>query len=543
MKCTNCGTELAEGVKFCGSCGTPVPVAEPINEVPVAPVTEEAPVVTQEAKTTEAQPAFVSTVKTFLQKNKMLITCGVCLAILIATIALVASVFSGGNGFIAMEHSISVSTDDGEIVIIYDNKKVVKTGIDADGVSGSQTSIDGKVVVVRTNEHDLVVVRGKKAKVVAHDVVDFKLSVSGKGIAFVTENEDGEYTLMLNKVGSKKSKTIQKDYLGDDYYDISPDGKAVAYYKFNDDGDASLMLFTGSKSKKIASEVELVGLSNGGKLIYVVGENKDGDDVLYAYTKSGNKKKIGTIDDDDIYFNADHTQVMFYNEGKTYISNKGKEAKKALSSEADMLIPDSSSCMEGDFAYTYPTDDLYKKVYSGDNGSLYLIKKNADKNVKLASKAYNYTLDESAKFVYYMNSDAELMMVQISKGERASDKAKQIAEDVVTYVVSPDRSHVYYVADGEVNSCNGKTGKGHKLVGDIDSGYYGYSLYVNKKGVCFYQYEGDVYASVNGRKGKMVLSEGSLAYATENGIVYAATEDGLFANATGKKFKKIYSAD
>ncbi len=29
MKCTNCNAELIEGAKFCGKCGTPVPVAEP----------------------------------------------------------------------------------------------------------------------------------------------------------------------------------------------------------------------------------------------------------------------------------------------------------------------------------------------------------------------------------------------------------------------------------------------------------------------------------------------------------------------------------
>ena len=34
MKCNNCGAELAEGVKFCGSCGTAVqaPVEQPVAE-------------------------------------------------------------------------------------------------------------------------------------------------------------------------------------------------------------------------------------------------------------------------------------------------------------------------------------------------------------------------------------------------------------------------------------------------------------------------------------------------------------------------------
>lgn len=42
--CTGCGATLADGVRFCNVCGTPVPVAEAVPVAPAAPVTPIAPV-------------------------------------------------------------------------------------------------------------------------------------------------------------------------------------------------------------------------------------------------------------------------------------------------------------------------------------------------------------------------------------------------------------------------------------------------------------------------------------------------------------------
>lgn len=565
MKCTNCGAEIAEGAKFCGACGTAAPVAE-VSDIPevetvaeVAAEATETPVETAPkkektdalAKVKTAMAPIAEKCKTFVQKNKMWITCGACLAILLVTVLLIVSACNTGNGFAPYERAITAMVDDGTVMIQFDNKKVTKTKIEAESIRGRQYSLDGNVLAFLTSDDSLVVVKGKKATVVAEDVTEFLLSVTGEGIAFVTENDDGEACLKLLKVGKKKAKTAMEGYPSD--FELSPDGKSMIYLKHDEEeGKSELFYFTGSKSKKItSSEVKLVGLSNKGKQIYVVGKNDDGENVLYSYNTRGNKKKVGNCSTAAFAFNEDHTQILFFDgtlswsegmEAKTYISKKGKEAVKISSSYAVPLYPNSSEVFDNDHAATFPAEDLYNKVYScykDGQTNLWLIKKNVDNSKKLVSNVSGAVLDESAKYVYYGDKDRDLKVLKISHGDRAGDKAKLIAEDVENFVVTSNRSKVYFISDDALYSVNGKTGKGKKT---IASENVGYTLVLNQKDICYYYVDSDVYACSNGRRGKVVVADAEDLSASPNGIVYVETEDATYATKTAKKLKKIFTA-
>ena len=573
MKCSNCGADLAEGTKFCGACGTAVAAEAVVEE----PIVAEAPAETAETpetvETTEpkkekgpnkvmlALAAFGAKVKTvaqpvvdkckpFVEKNKLWIAGGACLAILLITVLIVIGACNSGNGFIAVEHAIDAGvSEDGEVLVRFDNKKMIKTGIEAKSVKDRQYSIDGNVMAFRTNDNQLVVVKGKKTTVVAENVIEYILSVDGTGIGFVTDEEDGA-ALHLMKVGKKKAKTVMEQ--APTTFDLSPDGKSMVYTKLDEDsGEVELMFFSGSKSKKItSSNVDLVGLSNKGKQIYVVGENDEGDKILYCYNTRGNKKKVGSCVTTGFIFNNDHTQILFYDgnlswsdgiEAKTYVSVKGKEAKRISSSFAIPLIPNSSTGHDNDNAATFPSDDLFNKVYACQKDSqtnLWLLKKNENRSKRLASNVSEAVLDESGKYVYYGTKGNNLKMLKISHGERAADKAKIIAEDVENFVVTSDRSKVYFVSDDALYSVNGKTGKGKKTIAAENVGY---SLALNQKDVCYYYVDEDVYACSNGRRGKVVVQEAEDMEATANGIVYIETEDSIYATKTAKKPAKIYT--
>lgn len=539
MFCPNCGTENAEGAAFCAACGSAMnaaPVEAPVQEAAPAPVMTETPAPEKKDALAPVK-ALMQKVAPLVQKYKLFIAGALGIVALVLCISILCAIFSG-NGFIAMKHSIQVEVEDDEVIILYDAKKVKATGLEAGSISDSQTNIDGTVLALVTNEGDLAVVKGTKLTKVASDVSSFKLSEDGTGIAYIV-NDDGDLTLNLYNVKTKKSKEVSDDIYRS--YTISPNGDTVAYLEMKEDDDeAKLMVFKGNKSTKVTSnEVVLLGISDKAKFIYVVGENDDGESTLYVYNKKGDRTKLGSISDSYVYFNDDHTQICFYSDGKTYVSTKGKEAVKIASSGAYVLVPNSSEYFYNNGYYvTMPTDNLFNKVYSCE-GNIWYIRKNTDKSVKLVNEASRPTLSEDGKYVYFYKND-ELKVLKVSHGDNAASKAKVLAEDVGDYVVTSNGKKVYYISDGSVYCVNAKNGKGKKTIANDDVEGY---LYINAKDVVYYAMEGDVYASKNGGKGKKIASDVEYIEQTANGVVYITTEDALFATKGAKKPAKVYTFD
>lgn len=570
MYCPICGKANDDQAMFCSSCGSALPsasepapevvsVAEPV-QTPAAPeATTDAPA---EAKgpglMAKLQPVLdkvkpvAAKVKPFVQKNKLLLAGIACILILVICISLIVSVCTSGNGYITAEHAYIADVVDDELVVIRD-KKVIYTGIETSGIIKNVCNLDRTIFAVLTSDNELVVVNGTKVKTAAEDVVDFEMSASGAGIAYITK-DGGDYSLCLYKVSSKKSKTITDEYRMYAYSDIffseynqyciSPDGKSVAYFDIDsEENEATLMYFNGSKNIKItSSEVELLGLSNGGKYIYVLNQNDDGDQFLYSYNTKGERTKIDSCSSSTVYFNDDHTQILFFNDSKSYISAKAKEGVKISSGSARLILAGNSATCDDD--NTYPVEDLYGKVYrcySDGKYNLWIIKKNTDKSAKLASGVSQYTLDAEAEYVYYLNDESTLKVLKISHGDNASDKAKTIAEDVDNYVVTSDRSRVYFISDNSLYSCSGKNGNGKRVIANDDvSTYY---LALNEKDVVYYVMDGDAYACSNGKKGTKVVTdcEGLIGY--YNGVVYVVSDDTIYATTGAKKVTKILTME
>lgn len=555
MFCPNCGAENANGTKFCASCGAGLEA--PASETPaVTPEQNAAPkkdigVAVKSALNDLLQivKPLGEKVKPIVQKNKLLLTAIGGALILLVCICTIVGILTAGNGYTDYEHFISATVQDDVVCVIYDNK-VIKTDIEADGIDNSSTSIDGKIMAFLTDEGELAVVKGKKVTVVAEDVEGFMLSVDGKGIVYLTE-DDEESCLYLYNVSSKKDKLITDDADDLSSLAIAPNGKSVAYGIYDEEDEKTrVMYFKGSDSIRVASgELSVVGMSNNGKQIYIVSrdekEDEDGDttysNVLNCYNTKGDKEKL-CEKPSSVRFNEDHTQVLFTSEGKSYISTKGKEPVKISNSSVTPLVASNASTFSDSNAVTYPISNLFNRVYVGydsnDNYSAWYIRKNTDKSCKLVSGVGRVKLDASAEYLYYVD-DEELKVLKISHGENASDKAKLIAEDVGNYVVTSDRSKVYYVSDGGLYCVNGKKGGSKKTIASDDVSS---TLAINKKDVVFYIMDGDAFAS-SGSKGKRAASEINSLISTPNGLVYATNSDAIFVSTGSKKLSKIWESD
>ena len=556
MNCPVCGANNAPGSKFCIGCGNPLPVTQAAPVAPVAPVAPAAPmaptapVATAQPKEkvkvdfNEVKERLVSTVKPIgskiasLWKNPKIKLGVLGGAVLLLVAMILCSIFGGGNGYVQRKENIRfVQSDEGEYSVIV-GKKVLKTTIESkEGLDDSTSSLNGKVAAVLTGENELYVVKGSKVKLVAEDVQDYVLSVDGKGIAYSVCGEDDEnVTLYLAKVSNAKSTEIT-DNLGGNYV-IAPNGKSVAYYEDGGEDPDELMLYNGKKSTSICDDEgsALYGMSNSGKQIYV-SLDKDDEVVLYSFNKKGDKTKLETLGSSySIYFNDDHTQVLFENEdGKSYIATKGKAAVKACSGSLELIIAPGSA----EVGNTYPVSNLYNHVYqSGDEA--HLIKKNKD--IKLVSKASMMQLDGDAEYLYYGYDYDEIRCIKISQGEKASERAKTIVNEFTSYVVTSDRKYVYYMDGLDTLMCvNGKKGGAPRQVADdVD---FSSGIALSDKDVFYYVLDDDLYAVSNGKKGKKVLSDVESVYSTENGYVYAENEDAFFVSTGSKKPKKVLDLD
>lgn len=532
---------------------------------------------------------------------------------LLLVLAIVSSILTSGNGFVNVKQDVEL-VENGDTLHIFVNGKEIKDTIDlpvrknsqGEDIVDSETeeaeyynvssigSMDCKVTAIwvygTTYEFfsedkwdydsyscgDLYVLNGKKVQKVAEDVVSYDMSVTGKSIAYMTRNDrDAEfepetYTLNLYTVGNKKTAKVSSD-VGKTTVELSPDGKSVAYFEGDFEINAEekeytaeyeLMLYSGKKSTKITDkEVRLAGISNGGKYIYAIRiekkENADTEYTLYCYNNKGEGTKIKAVDTDyEFFMNKDHTQILFYNEGKTYIANKNKEPIRASSKVIRLMTPDTAKYVTN--SYTYPVKSLFDQIYICSDREAtalgytytydaYLIKKNPEKNKRLIANAASIAMDDSAEYLYYTTKSDDLKCAKISDGDKAATKAKEIAQDVDSFLVTSNRKLVYFISDDNLYCVNGKKGGKAKTVYSDDDVV---DFALSKNNVLFYLVKdkkdddyGDLYVTSNSKKGKLVESDIEGVGAGYTGIIYAESKDTLFVSTGSKKLNSVLERD
>lgn len=557
MLCTKCGAEMEDGAKVCPSCGQSVE-----ENSDSTPVQETAPATESVAEKKDAEGKIVNKAKsmwaTLVEKVKPTLKkadskvgevlgnkknyayAGVLVLLgLIITVAVISAIIPDGNGFLAT-NEIQMDYNSDDEIYLFSEGKAIKIKTDAEGVSDFETSIDGKVIVF-DYDGSLYQLKGKKAKAFAEDVKNYTLSLYGDSVVYTVV--DGlETTYYYAKVGGKSVEIFKNEIditdgaiLGS--YVISPDGKSVAY-TVTEGLETDLYFFNGKKSEKVSGcDGKVIGMSNGGKYIYATVIDEELSVKLFVYNKNGKREKIDSCSS-RFALNLDGTEIMFFDDDKSYISVKGKEAKKVANAEVSLILPRYTAAYSASSsAVIYPIDSLYGHVYSSGS-TAYFVAKKESKNIKLVNAdSSKFTLDDSAEFLYYMD-DETLMCLEIAKGENAKGKAKEIAEDVESYVVTSDRKYLYYVSDAELFVVNGKKGGKAKTIENDDVAR---QLVISNDDYVYYYCDDALCVTKGKSKGKALMEDAECA--SLSGYIYIADEDTMYSARGKSKPKKILEND
>ncbi len=546
MFCPKCGTQNSDEARFCAGCGYNLSAEPAAPQAPVQPDVQEAPAkekVKIGAAIKSALTDLMNVCKTLFDKAKKLVLNNKLMSVLIGgsvllvlLVCIVAGIFTSGDSFIRPEYDISLTSVNDMIVLVRDNK-VIQTNIEGE-VDSYIVSMDGTVVVFQTEDDELYVAKGKKITKIADDVDGYQVNPEITGVLYSTDED--ETTLYLYNVSKKRKTVVLSD--ADTLYQaaLSPNGKCVVYTVL-EDGESKVMYFEGGDTIRIASgSYRGIALTDKGKQIYVVGLGEE--EGLYCFDTKGNKDKI-LSNVSSVFFNSDYTQALIFSEGRTYISTKGKEAEKISGSEIrPLMVPNVYSSVY-EHQNAYPIEDLYDIVYTGrdsnGNRSAWFIDKNTNKSSKLASKITGITYDESCEYLYYIDEDNNLRCLEISDGNRASDKSRILANEVDGFVVTSDRDLVYYESDGVLYSANGKNGKSKRTICTDDL----QDAVLSKDDVLFYIADNDLYATSNGKRGKLIMTDVDNIARGINCVYVGNNDDDVYVSTGSKKLKLLLTLD
>lgn len=523
MKCPNCGAELNEGVAFCTSCGTPM-TAQETPAAPAAPEKTENELNKVLDQLMDKLTPVAVKIKDFLSVKKNLAIVGGALVAVILFFIIVSAVSSANTGFITYDDYYSLSANDDDNVVILKDGKVIETSIEYVSPSGSRSQ-DGSVYAFLSGGN-LAYVKGGKVVEVEEEVSSFKIASGGKYIVYVADEGSALY---LYSVGGESTKI--EDDVNITSYTISPNGKSVLYSVYDDeDGDTPVYFYNGKESVKVASSGNALGVADGGKYIYYSATNDKGETNAYSYNKNKEEKtKLASLS--GIRFNSDLSQALIINaEGKTYVSVKGAEAEKVSGKSLYLIIA-------GDSVYSNsiaPVDDFFGKLYSSSDNDIYKVEKNPDKTEKILSNYSDYYIDESYETLHYTDDDGDFFVTKISYGEKAKEKAKQIAEEVYDFVITSNGKIAYYRADEDVYAINAKGGKAKRVSSDDVTSY----LTLDDKDVLYFFCDDELHA-VKGKKASVCVLEDCNTRYLRGGYLYAIDDDSFYY-IKGTKSEKLF---
>ncbi len=543
MKCRNCGTELPEGAVFCGNCGSrqeKTAAMESNNGFsrPEPGTLEGQRMKPQHENSGSKRVAYAP--KPRVKKKNLKAALIAAAALVVAAIAVVIAVSRGtkteGHDFYAI-----LDAENKCVNILCDGNLTVIPADDLASVSSASivdTNKDTAIVLLYGYSDEdidrvfLVDVSGNYQQIFEGEFSQGVLAENSSNFAMI----DNDKTMIL--FDGKKNNKIADD-VGNVI--ISPDGKTLVYETVEDeDGDSELFIYTGGESRKIAENMYPYSVSDKGKYIYAWDTENS---RLYVLNAKGDSERLQS----DAYIlsvNEDRTDIMFVGGDSVYLSSKGGEKEKLISTDGALVYridtftgSETPSKFGGHFYFSYSREELY-----------YLNKDYESEKIS-GSVSLAYTTEDE-KSVYYIKNDS----VYVYRLDTQDDE--KLITDLGSesfFAVSSDGGEIYYInEDGEYCCFDGKDtdvveedgtdifrinlGEDGTLYYRFDTELYQGSAYVSN------MYIGDLYCYQPGGKAKLLASDVYSVTIGKNTVRYA-TFDGdqyeYFVSTSRNKFKSV----
>lgn len=455
MFCPNCGTQCPDGERFCPSCGTALEENQPVLELDITPNQERT--AAEGGRRKERRSG-----KKAPQLSPRII--GIAAVALAAVVVIVLAVSllggAGGGGYGDYTSKPILSLFDSS-----DSERIYYCGGKEIGAAETEYTLwnqDGSVGVFVNNDGELCVITAKGIDVVADDVGQYQLSANGAALLYITE----DYDVCWYDVKKKSSTTLETGEDGAQLGQPAPDGSAAVFTLY--DGGDYEGFTCGSNKKPVSMGEGLVpfAISNKGSYVYYL-KVKSGSSSGTLYVSKGSKGEGEKLASDyymnSVLFNKDATQMMFNNDGKTYLTVKGGEKNKVFSSAVySMFAPDYT--VGSSAGGVVLVSDLRGQTYYTSGGVYFLDSKGESK--KITSDFDGFALSESGSNLIYLKKGDLVKVTNLAKGteEDLTDEG-----DILSFQAAGDLSVVYYLnRDGELYYQKG-SGKPVEVGDDVDS--------------------------------------------------------------------------
>lgn len=451
-----------DGLKFCTNCGAPLEVQEPVTENTENIENAQFQPQNEQFTPAPANGGALDMVKDFFaDSKKRMIAIGA--AVLVLAVIIIVCLLPKGSSVSRPTTSLLPMSDGSEIFIFSDGKKLstkidgVPAGIDYNldcdiilltSYDTSYNKSDSDILYDVTNKDALsyYMVTTKEVKKITNDAVNtIKMNAEGGKAAYTND----EHVLYL--YDGKNTKQIDAN-VGS--FVISPNGKSLLYtksekydpdYTYSIDEEApgiDLYMYDGKKSTQLDKDKNSTpkAISDDCKYMYITRQNDSHETSLYTINKKGDPQKLGQVKYVE-YLNRDHSQIIFSDDDRVYVSIKGKEKIK-LSDSIDDIITECTNS-----GVTLSLKDVKGMVYT--NGSHVFKINNTYETYKLKSSVIDPSISDDGKTLFYIKEKGSSYSLY---SERiGTENPILLCDDIYgahSYTATYDGKYVYYV-DGD----------------------------------------------------------------------------------------------